>query len=505
MRVLLDTNIIIHREANRVINQDIGILFHWLDKLHYEKCIHPYSIDEIRKYQDQDVVKTFEAKIKNYNELKTICPDKPEIIKLGNQLDQTDNDKIDTSILSELYSNRVDYLISEDKKIHNKARQLGISQKVFYINSFLEKLTFENPEFKDYKVLSVKKEYFGNIDLSDTFFDTFKEDYPGYEKWFNGKANEIAYVCHSDQGKILAFLYLKIENEKENYYDIEPIFLPKRRLKIGTFKVINNGYKLGERFLKIIFDNALNFSVQEIYVTIFNKRPEQQSLITLLESLGFRHYGIKTSSGTEQVYVRDFSKKVNITEPRMTFPFISSNQNIFIIPIYPQYHTELFPDSILSTESPYNFVENEPHRNAIKKVYISRSIERNLCSGDLILFYRTKYNGPAYFTSVITTIGVVESINDNIKDENEFISLCRKRSVFSDNELKSHWNYNTRNKPFIVNFLYVYSFPIPRINLKQLTEYGIISQAPRGFERIEKSCFLILLEVTNAQRSFIVD
>jgi len=32
-----------------------------------------------------------------------------------------------------------------------------------------------------------------------------------------------------------------------------------------------NGFRLGERFLKIIFDNALKQKVEEIYVTIFEK------------------------------------------------------------------------------------------------------------------------------------------------------------------------------------------------------------------------------------------
>ena len=45
MRILLDTNIIIHREASRIYNQDIGLLFNWIDKLHYEKCVHPLTID----------------------------------------------------------------------------------------------------------------------------------------------------------------------------------------------------------------------------------------------------------------------------------------------------------------------------------------------------------------------------------------------------------------------------------------------------------------------------
>ena len=33
MRVLLDTNILIHREARTVVRDDIGSLFRWMDDL----------------------------------------------------------------------------------------------------------------------------------------------------------------------------------------------------------------------------------------------------------------------------------------------------------------------------------------------------------------------------------------------------------------------------------------------------------------------------------------
>src|SRR5205823_3571687 len=111
------------------------------------------------------------------------------------------------------------------------------------------------------------------------------------------------------------------------------------------------------------------------------------------------------------------------------------------------YHTELLPDSILNTESPENFVENKPNRNALSKVYVSRSQERNLCAGDVIVFYRTAEGGPAWYTSVATTIGVVQSVVDNIPDLSTFLAVCRKRSVFSDSELEKHWNWSP-NRPF---------------------------------------------------------
>lgn len=129
-----------------------------------------------------------------------------------------------------------------------------------------------------------------------------------------------------------------------------------------------------------------------------------------------------------------------------------------------------------------DFTENEPHRNALSKVYVSRSYFRSLLPGDIIVFYRTG----GLYKGVASTYGIVESVVDNIPDERSFIQACRKRSVFSDEELKKHWNYLPQNKPFIVNFIYAYSFR-KRPTLKWLNEAGIIpdiNDMPRGFRQI---------------------
>ena len=490
MKVLLDTNIIIHREAAKIINEDIGILFNWLDKLKYSKFIHPATIEELKRNQDPKTVATMTIKISSYNLIRNLAPTSNTLESVSSQIDITPNDKNDTLILNEVFCDRVDILISEDKKIHTKAQLLGIADKVFKIDQFLEKATTENPSLVDYKILAVKKVDFGQVNLYDTFFDSFREDYNDFDKWFNKKADEIAYVCYSEN-ILTAFLYIKVEDEMENYSDIEPNFKRKKRLKIGTLKVISNGFKIGERFFKIVFDNALQYGVSEIYVTIFNKRPEQLRLITLLEDWGFKYYGIKkTETGNEKVYTKNFDKnqEINIAQPKKSFPFSSSESKIYIVPIYPEYHTELFPDSILRTESPKNFTENEPHRNALSKVYISRSHFKDLQSGDIIVFYRT---GTIY-TGVATTVGIVESTILNIPDVNTFTRLCRKRSVFNDEELKKFWDYYKNIKPFIVNFLYTYSYK-KRPNLKWLNQNGIIPDIhdmPRGFREISREDFI---------------
>ena len=508
MRLLLDTNIIIHREASSIVNRDIGILFNWIDKLGYQKCIHPTTIEEIHKHKDERVVKTMSVKLDSYNIMKTEAPIGYPVKLVSEKIDKNENDLNDTKILNEVFCGRVDNLITEDRKIHTKANLLGISDKVFTIDAFLEKVNSENPTLLDYKVLSVKKEYFGNININDPFFDSFKEDYAGFEKWFVKKSDEIAYICLNESKELMAFLYVKVEGQEENYSDIIPKFTNKKRLKIGTFKVIMNGFKLGERFLKIIFDNALINKVDEIYVTIFNKRFEQQRLVQLLSDWGFQNFGEKTSiSGKELVFCKSFIKYVNKSFPKLTYPYVTKDTNFWVVPIYPSYHTELFPDSILKTESPNNFVENEPHRNAISKVYVSRSIERGLKAGDIIVFYRTAEAGKdAYYSSVVSTIGVVESVVNNIKSESDFISLCRKRSVFTDQQLKEHWNYNPKWRPFIVNFLYVYSFP-KRPNRKDLIDLGIFASgyAPRGFDRISQESFEQILKSSQSNESFIIN
>ena len=113
-------------------------------------------------------------------------------------------------------------------------------------------------------------------------------------------------------------------------------------------------------------------------------------------------------------------------------------------------------------------------------------------------------DSPAHYTSVATTIGVVQYVILDIKSKEDFIQVCRNRSVFSDEELGHHWDYSPSNRPFVVNFLYVYSLPT-RPTLAQLKAAGIISDAPRGFEGLSAGAFEKLLEVSNADKRIAVD
>lgn len=477
MKVLLDTNIIIHREAATVVNNDIGQLFKWLDRLGYVKCIHPITIKELQSHKDPKTVKTINVKLESYEILKTIATICEEIELISKKYDKNQNDINDSHLLNELLSNRVDFFISEDTNVYVKATELGINDRVYDIETFLEKVLYENPALIDYNVLSVRKELFGNIDLKDDFFNSLREDYSDFEDWFNRKADEPAYVFRY-KDRIGAFLYLKIEDENENHSSIQPSFPRAKRLKIGTLKVALTGLKIGERLLKIVFDNALVQKVPEVYVTIYDKRPQQNRLIRLLEDFGFERWGGKKQGDqTELVLVRKMGNALK-SLPSKTFPFISREADVYFCSIYQNYHTELFPDSILRTESKEDFIENQPHRNAIRKVYISHAYKRDLNPGDVIVFYRTG----GIHKGVLTTIAIVESVKLDLRSETELIDYCKRKTVLEENALKEFWNRFDTLKPFVINFLYAYSFP-KRPILAKIIDLGIIkspTEIPRG-------------------------
>ncbi|UVL46077.1 hypothetical protein LOY57_25990 [Pseudomonas moraviensis] len=91
---------------------------------------------------------------------------------------------------------------------------------------------------------------FSEVDLTDTFFDSLKLDYEGFETWFDKKrvSGELAYVFYNSKNKIDGFLYLKSEVDIDE--SINPPLPVASTLKVGTLKINAHGTKLGERFIK---------------------------------------------------------------------------------------------------------------------------------------------------------------------------------------------------------------------------------------------------------------
>lgn len=276
---------------------------------------------------------------------------------------------------------------------------------------------------------------FKDVDLSDPFFDSLKSAYKEFPVWFAGKAEEPVYISEGAGSVLQGFLYLKTEVGAVT--DVHPPLPPAKRLKVGTLKIVAHGSKLGERFIKKIFDNAIERDVDEIYVTVFE---EHVGLIRLLKRYGFSEHSTKTTpNGTELVFVRSMISPVG--DIRRDYPLIhTKNTSKHLLAIYPEYHTRLFPDSILDNENP-SIVEDLSYTNSIHKVYITHTSVGRLRSGDILVMYRTKDRYPAYWRSVVTSICVVEEVKSSkdFASLSDFVKYAKPHSVFDREELERDW------------------------------------------------------------------
>lgn len=342
---------------------------------------------------------------------------------------------------------------------------------------------------------------FSDISLDDPFFDSLKSDYKEFPKWFMKKAGEQAYVMERN-GAIEAFLYLKVENGPVK--DVVPVLPPARRLKVGTMKINPHGTRLGERFIKKIFDFAMSEGVDEIYVTIFRKH---SSLIELLGKYGFVHSSVKPSpNGEEQVLVKSLG--ITTDDLLLDYPRVNLNgHRAFLLSIYPEFHTRLFPDSILRSET-FDSLEDVSHTNSIHKIYVCfMPGVAELQKGDLLVIYRTSdKKGPAWYRSVATSICVVDELKSkkDFANEHDFVSYCRDYSVFSETELREWYNDSRKKNVFAIKMTYNIAMRTRLNRGKLIEDVGLGEDSYWGIMPISELQFLRIVKAGGIDESFIV-
>lgn len=347
--------------------------------------------------------------------------------------------------------------------------------------------------------IQISKRPFSEVDINDSFFDSLKADYKGFTKWFEGKAQELAYVGYDSKNNVRAFVYLK--REDETVTDVTP-HIPAPCLKVGTLKIDAHGTKLGERFVKIIFDELQREGLSLAYVTIFE---DKEPLINLLTKYGFTEFGKK---GDELVYTKEIPTRTG--NHLFDYPVIhATGVKKWMLAIFPQFHTRLFPDSILCNESP-SIIKDVPETNGIHKVYLGGMYELpSLSPGDCLIIYRCQdtYAGNAWFKSVATSLCVLEENRprNDFKDETDFLEYCKKYSVFSDKEIIS--KYRTMRRLHALRMTYNFAFPRRPI-LKQMVEHGAVPH-PRerqymGLLRLSDDAFSTILRLGGIDEKFAI-
>lgn len=315
---------------------------------------------------------------------------------------------------------------------------------------------------------------FKDLDIEDHFFDSLKQGYSEFTDWFDKKSEEAVYAVVDDTTAALSgMLYLKREDGSVD--DVIPPLPERKWLKVGTLKIDGKGTKLGERVIKKIFDTAISLGTDGIYVTVFELH---QQLIDLFKRYGFEEKGTKTTqNGTELVLVRSLT---DFNGDRLKdYPFVHlTGQKAWLLAIYPAFHTELLPDSILRGEAE-DIVQDVSHTNTIHKVYISKISTKRMSPGDIIVFYRTNDGkGKAYYRSVVTSVCVIEEVRakNEFANVEAFLEYAKPRSVFPEDVLRDYWA--TWKRLYVTKMTYNVALS-KRTTRGQLLDQGIVSEHPR--------------------------
>lgn len=451
MRILLDTNILILRENNHIIPSIVARLMSLLNGL--DNCslhVHPLSISEIKKDGNIQRREVNLSKVSSY----AVLPSYPNymeseefVSKIGNA--KNSNDIIDNQLLFCAYLNAVDYLITEDQELLNKADLLGL-ENVVNINEAIAVFEqfYPRTDINLIQSFIVEKAY--NFNLQDDIFDTLKAEYAEFPSWWKKIASRDVYAYKSDEGKINALLIPKIESNE--VIDCTPILKFDRVLKICLFKVANHaqGLKLGERLLRMAIDYAILNNVEDIYLTHFCQ--EKDYLVYLIERFGFYKYG--ENSRGEGIFIKRIVVSQNDTNIDKTYlnkqyyPSFCSDVSVskHLVPIQPDFHKKLFPDYTPTSQQMSLFRDTPSEGNSIKKAYICNANTTKIKPNDILLFYRTQD------IMSVTTLGVVESVYYKQRDPNAILKLIAKRTVFTLDEISQLCNSDVLVILFNQNF-----------------------------------------------------
>jgi rRNA-processing protein FCF1 len=499
MRVLLDTNIFIYRETDHIISYDLQQLLSVLNKIKTELLIHPLSLEEIRGDQDIRRQAVMLSKIGAYPllEMPPVPEEDPKFFHIIEQKDEA-HDLIDNHILYTVYKDAVDFLVTEDRDIHKKAIKLGIDNRVLLIAEALT--VFRGHLQKDSIIIppALERKPIYNLNLSDPFFDSLKEEYPEFDDWFKKIKREgrNCLVNYKDDGSIGALLVYKLEN---GLIDAIPKIPRKKRIKLSTFKVAQFGYKIGELFIKLSIDIAISNGVSEVYLTHFIQADDR--LVELITEYGFRHVG--TNSWGEAIYVKElFPEPTEAKElspfdiTKLYYPSYYDGADVkkFIVPIRPQYHSRLFTNYKdrqieLAESAGYFIVEG----NTIRKAYICNSKIKRIAQGDLILFYVSERRQ-------LISVGVVEAVFGGLQNYRDIIKLVGKRTVYSVNEIQS-----IARKPSLVILFWQYWHLQQPLSYLRLKGMGILKGPPLSIMQISEKDYSLIKEAGDIDERFTIN
>jgi ribosomal protein S18 acetylase RimI-like enzyme len=482
---LIDTNILIGLEDYHRVEAAYA-RFHNLASAHKADIyVHEAAKDDIARDKDVERRQISLSKIAKYRVLKKRRGLTTAELEATFGPLKKPNDVVDATLLHALESGATDFLVTQDKGLHERAQKYSaeLGRRVLFVGDATE-LLIQTYEPKAVPIRHVAEVKAHEINHKDRFFDSLRDGYPEFDDWWREKCVKQHRPCWVvyDDNKLAGLIVRKDETAD----DTDAITLAQKILKVCTFKVApeSRGVKFGELLLKQVLWYAQTNGYDLAYLTTYE---DQASLMDLLEYYGFENAG--TNGNGELIYERSFSPNAltrvdNVPAfdlARENYPrfLLDDDTRGFGIPIKEGYHDTLYPD-LWNPRQPDLFsgasraeVPTRPG-NTIRKVYLCRAQSNLGPPGSLLFFY--KGASKELPSQAITVLGVLESVK-LAGSTKELMQLTGGRSVYSEEELQA-WSATPERPVKVINYLlaaYIY----PPVSLDELETMGIVSGHPQ--------------------------
>jgi ribosomal protein S18 acetylase RimI-like enzyme len=479
---LIDTNILIGLEDDHQVEPMYARFLNLASSHKVNVFVHEASVADIDRDKDDKRRRISLSKLAKYPILKGQRGLEVEELSCRYGKLNKPNDITDASLLHALEAGAVDFLVTQDKGLHERAQSHSseLGRRVLFLSDATGLLaqTYEPKEVPIRLIAEVKAH---EINHKDTFFDSLRERYTKFDRWWQEqcvKERRSCWVIYDDQR--LAGLIVRKDETPGNTDAVSPA---NRIMKICTFKVApeSRGIKLGELLLKQALWYAQTNAYDLVYLTTFE---EQASLRDLLEFYGFKHQGV--INGGELIYERRFSRDPIVRlENYSDFDLARENYPRFLldaqtrgfgVPIKEDYHDSLYPD-LMDLRQPDLFdgamrlpITTRPG-NTIRKVYLCRAQSRLGPPGSLLFFYKGK--SKALPSQAMTALGILESVR-SASSTRELMQMTGGRSVYSEEQL-ARWDASQAHPVKVINFLLLHYIK-PPVSLGELKRLGIIKE-----------------------------
>lgn len=474
LRILIDTNILIAAEsaadAPHPNSQRASTLYRIATALGHTLCLAAGVREDLARHQDSTHRRTREHQLQRYHVLNRIDMP-PDFQKLAGYPPRiNEQSRVDLSLLLALQRGAAQWLVTEDQRIIPHARELGLADRVFNLADALDVL--RRQQAQPVLIPSVEQIAGYELDPNDPIFGDFSAEYD-IRRWLHDKVAKEARPClvmRQVASPLDAVVILN--DEKQQTWSLEG-----RVLKICTFKVADHarGLKRGEMLLWSIFEHARLNAYDAIFVEAFE---DEFELLDMFGSFGFTKleptlragefaYGKRLRPPQSASQLDGLSHHVAFGPPALLV------DRIFLVPIIPLWHSQLFPVADTSGQLSLMGELTDPG-NAIRKAYLCHGKISTLAPGDTLLFFRTRQD------QMLNVIGVVEETLRSA-DPATVLGFTGRRTVYTPNEVSTMC---ARSPVLAIRFRLDRVLDTP-VSMGELIARGVMARSPQTVQQVK--------------------